>query len=142
MRAMMLFSKGIYPCWMNRENLAKKIYCREITFEAVKNLGMDPNLLHWLSHGCMIDIQISYVHMNFYIILQLSSFYLLFQNIREIILKNGFYIIRTKELCLNRERAGQFYKDHEGKIYFSFSYAKFLLLLYSYILASSKQLYM
>ena len=35
-------------------------------------------------------------------------------------MKNGFYFIRTKHVKLNRDQAGEFYKEHHGKVFFHF----------------------
>ena len=37
--------------------------------------------------------------------------------IKEAILERGFYIVRSKRLHLTRGRAGEFYKEHEGKFF-------------------------
>ena len=37
------------------------------------------------------------------------------QCVRDIILKNGFYFIKTKHVKLNQDQAAEFYKEHKGK---------------------------
>lgn len=36
--------------------------------------------------------------------------------VRDIILKNGFYFIKTKHVKLNQDQAAEFYKEHKGEL--------------------------
>jgi len=48
----------------------------------------------------------------------ISSNPLAVEAVRDIVLKNGFYFIRTKHVKLNRDQAGEFYKEHKGKFFY------------------------
>ncbi|ELU03651.1 hypothetical protein CAPTEDRAFT_91319 [Capitella teleta] len=41
------------------------------------------------------------------------------QNVRQRILKNGFYFVKTRNLHLTTSEAAQFYGEHEGKFFFN-----------------------
>lgn len=42
------------------------------------------------------------------------------KSVRDIILKNGFYFIKTKHVKLNQDQAAEFYKEHKGEFVCSF----------------------
>jgi len=48
----------------------------------------------------------------------LSSNPLAVECVRDIILKNGFYFIKTKHVKLNKDQASEFYKEHKGKFFY------------------------